>query len=163
MDNVFGEAPIVNGRWAPYLRAMQTVTTLEIDRPAAEVFAFIADFENNPSWQGGMRSCRWTTDGPIRVGSTYAQEASFLSRTILTTFEVVAYEPGRSISIRSVVSTFPIQVTRTVEPLGGHRCRVTADVQGQPPWYFRLPGMAWLVARSVAGDYARLKRQLEAA
>ncbi len=140
---------------------MHTRTTVEIARPAHEVFAYLADFENNPHWQGGMEACRWTSEGPVAVGSTYEQRASFLGKQILTTFEVTALEAGRSISISSIVSTFPIQVTREVEPLSPERCRVTADVDGQPPWYLRLPGMAGMVERSVRGDYARLKAQLD--
>jgi len=142
---------------------MQTRTRIEIERPAASVFAYLADFENNPAWQGGMHACRWTSEPPLRVGSTYAQEASFLGRPIQTTFEVVELTPGRSVTIHSVVSTFPIQVTRSVEPLSDGRCRVTAEVSGQPPWYFRLPGMAGMVSRSVKKDYATLKAVLEAA
>ncbi|MGI9645398.1 MAG: SRPBCC family protein [Ilumatobacteraceae bacterium] len=54
----------------------------EIARPAADVWAVVADFSRNTEWQGGMRSCEWITDPPIAVGSRYAQEASFLGRTI---------------------------------------------------------------------------------
>ncbi|MCW2633576.1 MAG: Polyketide cyclase / dehydrase and lipid transport, partial [Pseudonocardia sp.] len=38
---------------------MKPITvTVEIDRPAAEVFAFVSDVGNNPRWQQGQRSCR---------------------------------------------------------------------------------------------------------
>lgn len=142
---------------------MQTTTTIDIDRPAAEVFAYLADFENNPKWQGGMDRCRWTSEPPVGVGSTYEQVAHFLGKAILTTFEVTALDPGRSIRIESVVSTFPIQATREVEPLGDDRCRVTARISGAPPWYLRLvPFMGSMMERSVRGDYARLKSLLEA-
>lgn len=141
---------------------MDMVTQVEIQRPAAEVFAYLADFENNPAWQGGMQSCKWTSEGPVGVGSTYDQVASFLGRPILTSFEVSAFEEGRSISIVSVVSTFPIQVTRSVEPLAAGACRVTANVAGQPPLVMRLmPGMNWMVKRSVTSDYKKLKALLE--
>lgn len=130
-----------------------------VARPAGEVFDFIADFENSPSWQGGMVACRWTSDTRLEVGSTYDQEARFLGRPILTSFVVTAYEPGRSISIESTKSTFPIQVTRSVEPAEGG-CRVTAHVRGQPTGLLKL--FSGMVPRSVAKDYAELKRQMEA-
>ena len=44
--------------------------SIDIDRPAAEVFAFLADFANNPRWQGGMRDCRWTSRERMVVGTT---------------------------------------------------------------------------------------------
>jgi uncharacterized membrane protein len=134
-----------------------------IRRPADEVFAFVADAENNPRWQQGMRSCRWTSDGPIGIGSTYEQRASFLGRDIESTFVVDAFEPGRSITIRTTESTFPITVTRAVEPLPDGGCLVRAHVQGDASGVFRLaaPVMRWMVGRSVRADYRRLRTLLE--
>jgi uncharacterized membrane protein len=51
---------------------------ITIDRPPDEVFAYIANFENNPRWQKGMQSCNFTSDGPLGVGSTYEQVAKVL-------------------------------------------------------------------------------------
>ena len=143
---------------------MKMRSSLEIERPAAEVFAVVSDFSRNPEWQGGMRSAEWTSQPPIRVGSTYDQVARFLGRDIVTSFEVVAYEPERSITIESRRSSFPIRVARSVEPLGDDRCRVTADVSGEPGRFFRLfgPLLDRMAARSVRSDYRRLKAMLEA-
>lgn len=133
--------------------------TQPIARPADDVFAYLADFENNPTWQGGMVRCTW--DGPERgVGATYSQEARFLGRPILTTFRVTALDPGRSISIESIQSTFPIQVTRSVEP-DGQGCIVRAHVRGQPTGLLKL--FSGMVPRSIRKDYAELQAQLESA
>ncbi|MCA9649570.1 MAG: SRPBCC family protein [Myxococcales bacterium] len=133
--------------------------SIEIDRPAEPVFRYLADFENNPQWQGGMQSCRWTSDEAGVVGATYVQEARFLGRRIDTYFVVTELEPGRRISIESTQSTFPIQVTRSVQPLGEGRCRVTAHVRGQPGWPMSM--MSGMVRRSIRKDYERLKARLE--
>jgi hypothetical protein len=142
---------------------MQVTSNLEVHRSAAEAFRFIADAENNPRWQKGMRSCRWTTTPPIRVGSVYEQQAMFLRKSIVSTFEVVRFEPDQSITIRTVTSTFPIEVTRSVTPLGTDRCRVSAVVRGDPAGVFRIatPLLRPLVQRSVRADYRRLKALLE--
>lgn len=141
---------------------IEVTSSVEIDRPANAVFAFVADAENNPEWQGGMRSCRWITEPPIRVGSIYRQEAVFLGRTIESTFEVVTFQPGSSITIATLESTFPIRVTRSVQPLGPDRCRVSAKVRGDPSGTMRLfaPILLWMVQRSVRSDYRRLRRHL---
>jgi len=68
------------------------VHEVEIERPAQDVFEYVADFENNPRWQGGMKSCRWTSETPKVVGATYVQEARFLGRRIDTHFRVCAFE-----------------------------------------------------------------------
>lgn len=141
---------------------MNTQTSIDVKVHAHKAFALLSDFSRNPEWQDGMVRCTWTSEGPLREGSTYEQEARFMGKAILSTFLVTQFTPNRSVSIESVVSTFPIQVRRWVEPLGPESCRVHAKVSGQPPWYMRLPGMSRMVARSVAQDYERLKLLLEA-
>jgi uncharacterized membrane protein len=135
---------------------------ITIDRPPDEVFAYIANFENNPRWQKGMQSCKFTSDGPLGVGSTYEQVAKFMGKEILTTFEVINYQPGKMIEIKSVISTFPLHITRSVEPHNGGT-HVQAIIEGEPGGLFKLmtPFMGMMVKRSVNADYARLKLILE--
>lgn len=135
----------------------------EIARPAAEVFDFVSDSSNNPRWQKGQQSCQWTSAPPIGVGSTYQQEARFLGRTLLNKFEVIDYEPGRSITIRSVEGSFPIEVRRGVESIDPDRTRLRAEISGEPTGVFRLAGplVQWFAQRSVDADYDRLKTLLE--
>ena len=141
---------------------MQIDTTIIIERPATEVFDYIADMSKNPTWQRGQRSCVWTSEPPLAVGSTYDQVAKFLGREIRSSFEVVEYEPDR-IRIVSTEGTMPIDVTRTVAPEGADRCSVSAIVSGEPPGAMRLlgPALSAIVRRSVAADYRRLKKLLE--
>lgn len=140
---------------------LEVRSQVEIDAPADEVFAFVADASNNPTWQNGMKSCVWTSHGPIGEASTYAQEASFLGRRITSKFIVSDFDPGHSITIETTESTFPIEVTRTVEPLGPERCRVMATVRGDASGVFKVaePLMRAIVGRSVRGDYERLRER----
>jgi uncharacterized membrane protein len=113
-------------------------TSVAINRPPEDVFAYISNFENNPEWQLGMQEVRFTSEAPLRVGSTHAQVAKFLGRRIQSTFEVLAYEPGRMVKASSTSGSFPITFTRMAEPL-----------------------LAPMVQRSVNADYANLKHILE--
>jgi uncharacterized membrane protein len=143
---------------------MTTVTaSIDIDRPAGYVFDYLADMSNNPDWQKGQRRCSWTSDPPLRLGSTYDQEARFLGRTLVSSFEVTEFEPGRKIRIQTTGGSMPIDVTRTVEALDADRCRVRAEVRGEAPGPMRLLGplLDHLVERSVRSDYRRLKARLE--
>lgn len=135
----------------------------DIERPAAEVFDFVAEMTNNPRWQRGMRSCRWTSEPPLRVGSTYEQVARFLGKEVVTSFRVNGHEAGRAVTIASTAGSFPITVTRTVEPLGAGRCRAREVVDGDPRGFYRIaaPILRRVVERSMRADHGRLKGLLE--
>ena len=139
--------------------------SVHIRRSPEEVFAYLSNFENNPKWQSGMVSAKFTSPGPLGIGSTYSQEARFLGRPVLSEFEVLEYEPGRRVKITSTSGTFPITVTRFVEPDEDGGSRVSAVVEGDASGVYRLaePILKSMVQRSVQGDYERLKRVLEGA
>jgi len=142
---------------------VEVTSSIEINRPAAEAFELVADMSKNPTWQKGQVSCVWTSDPPIGLGSTYDQEARFLGKSIVSSFEVTEYRPGERIRIVSTGGTMDIDVTRTVEPRGDDRCLVSAVVNGDPPGFMRLLGplLPVMVRSSVSGDYRRLKELLE--
>lgn len=143
---------------------IEVVVSVEVARPADEVFAYLADWSNNPQWQDGMVACTWTSEPPLQVGSTYDQEARFLGRPIVSSFEVVEHEPGRRVRIVTTQSTMPLDITREVEPLDEGRTRVTATIRGGPEGLLSLadPLTERMVRRNVEADYARLKALLEA-
>ena len=142
---------------------IQVTTTVTINRPSNEVFNYISNFQNNPQWQNGMIECRFTTEPPLRVGSTYDQIAKFLGRKIISTFKVEAYEPGRMIKASTVSSSFPITFTRMVEPLTDGSTKVSAIIEGDSTGFFKLaePLMKRMVQNSVSNDYVKLKEVLE--
>ena len=145
------------------MSAIHVETTVEIDRPATEVFAFVSDVRNNPRFQNGMRSCVWTSPPPPAVGSTYDQVAAFLGRWIVSKFVIEEYEPGRRIRFRSTAGPLGIVERRTVTPLGESRSAVEVILDGDPGTWFRWAGplLGPMVARSVKADYRRLKVVLE--
>ena len=137
---------------------------VDVDRPAAEVFAYLEDAENNPSWIPNMRSCRWTTPPPVRAGSHYEQRSHFLGREIHTSFEVTRHEPGRLITIESREgSSFPIKVTRSVEPRGATACHVREDIEGDTSGFYSIaePLLKPMVIRNIRGVYRNLKKMME--
>jgi uncharacterized membrane protein len=135
---------------------------ITIYRPAQEVFDYLANFENNPQWQAGMQSAHFTSEGDLRVGTTYAQVASFLGRRIETNFEVIEYEAGQRVKIKSTSGSFPIQVLRAVTA-SEDGAQVHAVIEGDAGGFFKIfaPLLNWMVRRQICGDYANLKRILE--
>jgi len=147
---------------------MEVTASVEISRPPAEVFSYLADMANNPVWQRGQKWCAWTSDPPLDVGSTYDQEAAFLGRTITSSFVVTEFEPGHRIRIKTTGGTMPIDVTREVAPTSdGQGSVVSAVVRGEPAGLLGVmtnlaaPLMRMMVRNSVCSDYRRLKEILE--
>lgn len=141
---------------------IEVTASAEVDRPADEAFAFVADMENNPRWQRGMRRCVWTSAPPVDVGSTYDQHARFLGRDLVSTFEVVEFQPGRRIRIRTTSGPMHFDITREVTPVDDERSVIRATIRGGPRGPMRVldPVTAPLVRRSVAADYRRLEALL---
>ena len=141
----------------PVAGLMELSATRDIPCSADQVFTFLADASKNPLWQKGMRHCWWVPPEPIGIGSVYEQEASFLGRSVRSRFEVVACQPGRTITIKTIESTFPITVTRSVQDLGPDRCRVEARIVGEPGRIFAIAGplLRRFAQRSVDADYDR--------
>ncbi len=65
---------------------------IEVDREPAEVFAYLADFENTAEWDPGIESARRLTEGPTAGGSRFEPLARFRGK--VQRFEYVVTELG---------------------------------------------------------------------
>lgn len=75
--------------------------TVVIAKPRAEVFAFLADGENDPGWRTGVISIR--RDGPLGVGARYQQQtAGPFGRPIAADIEVTEYVPDTRVAFRAI-------------------------------------------------------------
>ncbi|HEY3409033.1 MAG TPA: SRPBCC family protein [Propionicimonas sp.] len=75
--------------------------TVVIAKPRTEVFAFLADAENDPTWRTGVISIK--RDGPLGVGARYTQQtAGPLSRPIAADLVVTEYDPEVRVAFQVV-------------------------------------------------------------
>jgi uncharacterized protein YndB with AHSA1/START domain len=135
---------------------------VRVERPPAEVAAYMTDPANDPEWIGGLREARLQGDPPVRPGSRVARVASFLGRRVEYVNEVVALD-AEHLDMRSVVAPFPMHITYSFGPDGGGtgtivRNRVRGDAKG---FAFVGPLLAPMVRRSVQKDLERLREVLE--
>jgi uncharacterized membrane protein len=144
---------------------MRPVTVqIEISRSPADVWEYLVNAEHNPEWLTNMSSCRWLTESPIRIGSRYEQLARFLGKDVRTTFEVSALEEERLVTIRSLPgSSFPLTITRKLDPINAQRCLVTEIAGGDASGFYRVAEgpMRFMVRRNIARAYRKLKQLLE--
>jgi carbon monoxide dehydrogenase subunit G len=136
--------------------------TVTINRPAADVFAFIADGENASRWRPGVLDiAKASGDG---VGSTYKQGVQGpMGRRVAADYEITAYEPNRNLEFKAIAGP--------VRPSGGYRL-TESDGSTQVTFWLReeLGGLKkLLLGRSVQSSMDaemaaldRLKSVLEA-
>jgi uncharacterized protein YndB with AHSA1/START domain len=67
--------------------------TVMIDRPIEEVFAFLADGENDPKFSPRVVEIAKTTDGPPGVGTVYASTVKDAGMKTKREFELTEFEP----------------------------------------------------------------------
>jgi uncharacterized protein YndB with AHSA1/START domain len=67
--------------------------TVVIDRPIEEVFAFLADGENDPKFSPRVLEIAKTTDGPPGVGTVYASTVKDAGVKTKREFKLTEFEP----------------------------------------------------------------------
>jgi hypothetical protein len=136
--------------------------TLTIQRPVEDVFAFLADFENLPSWNYAIVETRKTSPGPVGVGTTYRQLRSIPS-TSEEGFEVTAFEPTSRLEVHGDIGPFTATSSYLLAPMGeGTRLTNTVDLQPASGGLRLLaPLAASRVKAAVAANLDTLKQHLE--
>ena len=132
--------------------------TIRIDRPAAEVFAFLSDFENIPRWNYFVLDVRKLSDGPIQVGTTYHQ----VRKTDEQDFRIVELEPDHKVTVKTLPQSSPDLEMRFTLKEQGNATLIRDEWQldsGLPMLLERLG--AGKVKSAVAENLAKLKVLLE--
>jgi uncharacterized protein YndB with AHSA1/START domain len=139
------------------------VATAEIDRPAADVFAYTTDPTRFPEWQAGVVSGR--LDGGDGVGARCTTVRRIGGAERPSTSELVRLEPPRAWAVRGLDGPIRAAVDVTVEPLGADRSRVAiaVDFTGRGIGKLLVPLLVRREARrEMPANLARLKERLEA-
>ena len=139
------------------------VGSVEIDRPASEVWAYVADYGNDPSWRAAVTQMRPSEPGPAQVGVTTYELLRLLGMTFRTDAIIDRVEAGRLLEWRAHDRQKQLQGSRLVEPTGPASSRFTEVVEGGllGLWRPLRPLVAWLLQRQATADLRRLKQLLE--
>ena len=117
---------------------VDVLTSVEIDRPCADVAAFACDPDNATRWYANIHSVEWETPRPVRVGSRTAFVASFLGRRLAYTYEVRELVPGRRLVMSTSEGPFPMETTYSFEETAtgapGCRCATAASRRASARW-----------------------------
>jgi len=140
------------------------VATAEVDRAAADVFAYTTDPARFPEWQAGVVSGRLDGGGHAGVGARCITVRHIGGAERPSTSELVRLEPPRAWAVRGLDGPIRAAVDVTVEPLGADRSRVAiaVDFTGHGIGKLLVPLMVRREARKeMPANVARLKERLE--
>jgi uncharacterized membrane protein len=76
--------------------------SVTIDRPIEQVFAFLADGENDKLFSERIIDIAKVTDGEVGVGTIYRSTARDLGRTAAHEFEITEFDPPTRIRWREL-------------------------------------------------------------
>ncbi len=138
-------------------------SSIVINRPLEEVFAFLSDLENNLKWRSSQIEAKKTSEGPIGVGTTYRMVNNVLGRRVEDETEVTEYEPNRKFTCIGKLGSRPLEARQIFEPVEGGT-RVTFVLKAEPGGFFKLaePLVASMGRRRAEADIAILKDLMEA-
>lgn len=143
-----------------------TTVSIDVDRPADEVFAYATDPTLFPEWQEGVVSGSLQTNGEPAVGDLCRTTRRIGGAERPSTSRLVRFEPPRSWSVHGLDGPIRARVDLDVTPAGDGKSRVTIAVDFEGHGIGRL--LVPLVVRRQANaempkNVARLKAQIEAA
>ena len=140
--------------------------TVVIDRPIEEVFAFVADGENDPKFSPRVLEMRQTTDRPIGVGTVYASTVKDAGMKTKREFELTEFTPPTRIrwAERSKNIVTAPEGGYDLEPAGAGATRLTIHNVLEGHGFGKLIApLALSSARKGADDFGRsIKAAVEA-
>jgi uncharacterized membrane protein len=157
---LFIAGPLAMGEIAMINVEVSTV----INRPVAEVFAFVANLENHPKWETDFQAVKLLTATPSGVGTTYNCLLKFPGQSATSKFEVIEYAPNQKIAYEGEpAGPAKPKGSFLFESVAGGT-KVTALPQPEFRGLFKLlePMMAGYIRRNNVAHLSTLKRLLEA-
>ncbi len=134
-----------------------------INRPVAEVFAYVADLNTHAKWQDGLVEAKQTSSGPTGVGSTYRYITQIAGQKVETAGEVTEYAANQKYAFKSTSGPFPLKGGFAFESApGGTHVRFFAAAE--PGGFFKLaePILAGTLQKQMETSLGNLKKFLEA-
>jgi ligand-binding SRPBCC domain-containing protein len=121
-------------------------TSIAIDCPIEQVFAYLSEPVNFPSWNSAVQVVRPTAAGAGEVGSTYSMERQLPTGPAINTLEIVTREHPHEVAIRTIEGPTPF-LYRYRFLAEGDRTIIELDAQVELPSIARF--MPQLAGRAV--------------
>ena len=139
--------------------------TVKVDKPIDEVFAFLADGENDKKFSPRVQEIAKTTDGPPGLGTVYASTVKDAGMTTKREFKLTEFEPPTRIRWAELSKNLVVasEGGYDLTPAGdGTQLTVFNVLEGRGVGKL-IAGLALRAARKGADDFGQsIKRAVEA-
>ena len=128
---------------------------ITIDRPAGEVYDYLADGLNNAAWRSGVQAIALASGDPGQLGAVYSQTLTGpRGKPIQGDYRITAAEPGRLLAFEVIAGPARPKGQYILNEAGGSTAvRFVLDL--------KLPGLMrvldGLVAKTMEAEVARLR------
>jgi uncharacterized protein YndB with AHSA1/START domain len=137
-------------------------TSVRVERPIEEVFAFVSDPTQFPRWNSAVQTVHLTSGEPGAPGSMYSMQREIPTGRVENGLEVFAREHPTEFGIRTTSGPTPFSYRYRFAPDGADtvvHLDATVELPGVPG--VLGPLAARRVRRGVDANFAALKRILE--
>lgn len=100
----------------PGRRTIVLDDAVEIARPPEDVYAYLLDVTNDPVWQQGLAEARFTSAGPVDVGTTGVHVARPFGLTVEVGWQLTDVVEGRRLAWTFVSGPFTGHEGYELEP-----------------------------------------------
>jgi len=139
--------------------------SVEIARPPADVFAFVADARNDPRWCSTVAACEQRDGSGPGPGARYVarHKPTPFHRVMPRAIEIVEYEAPRLVRWRQEDANGVFHIAYEVEPTAaGARLTQRDAIEWKVPLPVGRLAERLFVRRHIAQQMQHLKRLLEA-
>jgi uncharacterized membrane protein len=135
-----------------------------INRPVADVFAYVSNFENHPKWETDFQEVKLLTSTPSGVGTTYQCVLKFPGQTATSKFEITEYSANKKISFLGEPAGPAIPKGSFLFESVGNDTKITSLPRPEFRGIFRLleSMMAGYIRKNNISHLSNLKQLLEA-
>ena len=82
-------------------------TSIGIERPIEDVFAYVSDPRNLPAWNSAVQAVRPTSPASHSLDSTFSMRRQLPTGPVTNQLEVIARQPPRDFAIRTTTGPTP--------------------------------------------------------
>jgi uncharacterized protein YndB with AHSA1/START domain len=135
-----------------------------INRPREEVFAYLADPDNQTVWQAGLQEFEADRQGQPEVGDRARGTIKVAGKKVRWESETTEMRPPERFAFRSVQAPFPFQLSYTlIDHDGSTEVRYDGSTESLGGFFGKLadPVVARMYQRDMDSNLANLKLIME--